>query len=147
MPLTGVKMAENKTRENRASVKAFLDGVQDPQKRKDCKAIARMMREATGKRARMWGSSIVGFDKYEYRYESGRTGTHMQAGFSPRAQNIAIYIMPGFSKYGAHMKKLGKYKTGKSCLYIKKLADVDDDVLARLIRDSVIDMRKKYGKS
>ena len=125
MPLTGVKMAENKTRENRASVKAFLDGVQDPQKRKDCKAIARMMREATGKRARMWGSSIVGFDEYEYPYESGRTGTHKQTGYSPRAQNITIYSMPGFSKYGAHKKKLCKHKTGKKTLYIKKLAHID----------------------
>ena len=139
-------MAELKTRQTKASVTEFLNGITDKQKRADCKAIAKMMREATGKRAKMWGASIVGFDRYDYTYASGRSGTFMMTGFSPRAQNIAVYIMPGFSKFDSHMKKLGKHKTGKSCLYIKRLSDVDEKVLARLIRDSVKEMRRKYGE-
>jgi hypothetical protein len=103
-----------------------------------------MMRAATGKRARMWGPSIVGFDRYDYQYASGRSGTFMMTGFAPRAQNIAVYVMPGFSEYGALLKKLGKHSTGKSCLYIKRLSDVDTKVLATLIERSVKDMRRKY---
>lgn len=138
-------MAELKTKETRASVSKFLSTIEDGKKRADCKAIAKIMREATGKTAKMWGKSIVGFDKYDYTYASGRSGTFMITGFSPRAQNITIYIMPGFSKFGALMKKLGKYKTGKSCLYIKRLEDVDEEVLTRLIRDSIREMRRLYG--
>jgi len=137
-------MAELKTRENKASVTDFINKIDDKQKRADCRAIAKMMRDATGKRAKMWGATIVGFDKYDYNYESGRSGTFMQTGFSPRAKNITVYIMPGFSKYSSLMKKLGKYKTGKSCLYINRLEDVDRKVLARLIRESVKEMRRRY---
>jgi len=139
-------MAELKTKENKASVTAFINSVADRQKRADCRAIAKMMREATGKRAKMWGASIVGFDRYDYTYASGHSGSFMITGFAPRAQNISVYIMPGFSKYGAMMKKLGKYKTGKSCLYIKRLADVDAKILSRLIRESVREMRRRYVK-
>ena len=103
-----------------------------------------MMREATGKRAKMWGTSIVGYGRYDYLYESGRSGTFMVTGFSPRAQNLTIYIMPGFSKFNSLMKNLGKYKTGKSCLYIKKLDDVDNQVLQKLITASVREMRRLY---
>lgn len=137
-------MAELKTKENKASVTAFIGKIDDKQKRADCKAIANMMREATGERAKMWGASIVGFGRYDYEYESGRSGTFMQTGFSPRARNIAIYIMPGFSNYSSLMAKLGKYKTGKSCLYINRLGDVDKKVLERLIRESVREMRRRY---
>ncbi len=137
-------MAELKTKATKASVTAFIKGIKDPQKRADCRVIARMMREATGKRAKMWGSSIVGYDRYDYTYASGRSGTFMMTGFSPRAQNIAVYIMPGFSKFGALLKKLGKHSTGKSCLYIKRLSDVDEKILARLIDGSVKEMRRKY---
>ena len=137
-------MAELKTKQNQASVADFLKQIDDRQKRADCKAIGKMMRDATGKRARMWGASIVGFDKYDYQYESGRSGTFMQTGFSPRAKNITVYIMPGFDGFASLMKKLGKYKTGKSCLYINRLEDVDQKVLARLIRDSVREMRRRY---
>jgi hypothetical protein len=140
-------MAELKTRETKASVTAFLNSIEDRRKRADCKLIAKMMREATGKRARMWGSAIVGYDRYDYRYASGRSGTFMITGFSPRAQNIAVYIMPGFSKFGPLLAKLGKHSTGKSCLYIKRLADVDQKVLAQLITKSVQAMRRKYGSS
>jgi hypothetical protein len=139
-------MAELKTKENKTSVTVFLNGIEDRQKRADCKAIAKMMRDATGRRAKMWGTAIVGFDKYDYKYESGRSGTFKITGFSPRAQNISVYIMPGFKKFGALMKKLGKYKTGKPCLYIKRLADVDQKVLSRLIIDSVKEMRRIYEK-
>ncbi len=137
-------MAEQKTKASKASVTKFLSAIEDKKKRSDCRAIAKMMRDATGKRAQMWGAAIVGYDKYEYKYASGRSGTFMITGFSPRAQNISIYIMPGFSKFSKLMNKLGKYKTGKSCLYIKNLEDVDEKVLARLIKESVEVMRRRY---
>lgn len=139
-------MAENKTKQTNASVAGFLASIDDRQRRADCKTIAKMMREATGKRARMWGTSIVGYDKYDYHYESGRSGSFMMTGFSPHAKNISIYIMPGFDKFAGLMKKLGKHKTGRSCLYINSLEDVDEKVLARLIRDSVREMHRRYGK-
>lgn len=103
-----------------------------------------MMRRATGKRARMWGSSIIGFGKYHYKYESGREGDYALVALSPRKQNLVVYIMPGFDTFPALMKKLGKYKTGKSCLYLNKLDDVDHAVLEQLIGDSVKVMRKRY---
>jgi len=139
-------MAELKTTENKASVREFLASIDDKQKRADCKVIARMMQEATGKRAKMWGKTIVGFDKYNYQYESGHTGSAAITGFSPRAQNISVYIMPGFEKFAPLMKKLGKYKTGKSCLYIKRLEDVDQKILGRLIKASVKEMHRRYDK-
>ncbi|MFK7885515.1 MAG: DUF1801 domain-containing protein [Gammaproteobacteria bacterium] len=139
-------MAENKTVATNASVGDFTKGIKDAQKRADCKAIMTMMRAATGKRAKMWGATIVGFGSYDYHYESGRTGSAVLTGLSPRAQNIAIYIMPGFDKYAALLKKLGKHKIGKSCLYIKRLSDVDEGVLNTLIERSVADMNKKYNK-
>jgi hypothetical protein len=137
-------VAENKTKPTKAGVTAFLDSVEDRQKRADCRKVAAMMRRATGKRAKMWGPSIVGFGTYHYKYDSGREGDFMLTGFSPRKQALTVYVMPGFSRYEALMKKLGKYKTGKSCLYIKRLADVDERVLEQLIGKSVKDMRGKY---
>ena len=137
-------MAELKTKQNNASVVAFLNEIADKTKRADCKVVARVMREATGKRAKMWGTSIVGFDSYEYTYESGRSGTWPICGFSPRAQNISIYIMPGFGKFEKILAKLGKHKTAKSCLYIKKLDDVEEAVLSDLITASVKEMRRIY---
>ena len=138
-------MAEPKTKKTNASVSAYLNAIADKQKRTDCKAIAKMMRDATGKGARMWGGSIVGYDSYDYKYASGHEGTWPICCFSPRAQNITIYIMPGFSKFEKQMKKLGKYKTGESCLYIRKLDDVDRKVLGDLITGSVKKMRRMYG--
>ena len=137
-------MAELKTKKTSASVAAYLNAITDKQKRSDCKAVARMMRDATGKRARMWGGSLVGYGSYDYKYASGREGTWFVCGFSPRAQNITIYIMPGFSGFKKLMNKLGKYKTGKSCLYIKKLEDVDQKTLEELIAGSVKEMRRRY---
>jgi hypothetical protein len=137
-------VAEPKTKSSNASVKAFLATVDDPKKRADCEEVARMMRAATGSPAKMWGTSIVGFGTYEYTYESGHSGTWMLCGFAPRKQNLVIYIMSGFARYPALMKEIGKHKTGKSCLYIKKLDDIDRKVLAELIRESVNFMRDKY---
>lgn len=137
-------MADNKTRPTRASVTAFMAAIGDRQMRADAKKVAAMMRRATGKRARMWGPSIVGYGSYHYRYASGREGDFMITGFSPRKQALTIYIMPGFSRFEELMAKLGKYKTGKSCLYIRRLADVDEAVLERLIGESVRYMRAHY---
>ena len=92
----------------------------------------------------MWGKSLIGFDSYQYTYASGKSGEWFICGFSPRKQNLTVYIMPGFSQYEALLSKLGKHKVGKSCLYINKLADVDMDVLAKLIVESVHFMKEKY---
>ena len=137
-------MADNKTRPTRASVTAFMSAIGDRRMRADAKKVAAMMRRATGKRARMWGPSIVGYGSYHYRYASGREGDFMITGFSPRKQALTVYIMPGFSRFEELMAKLGKYKTGKSCLYIRRLADVDEAVLERLIGESVRYMRAHY---
>lgn len=137
-------MAELKTRKTTQSVAAFLSAIEDPARRADCKAIARMMRDATGSRAAMWGAAIVGYGNYDYKYESGREGSWFLTGFSPRKQAISVYIMPGFKRFDRLMSQLGKYKTGKSCLYIKSLADVDSAILRELIELSVKHMRKLY---
>ena len=124
---------------------AFLNAIDDKRKKADAKKVATMMREATGCRAKMWGTSIVGFGEYHYKYASGREGDWALIGFSPRKQNLAVYIMPGFEPFGSLMNKLGKYKTGKSCLYLKTLDDVDVSVLEKLIKQSVKLMRKRYN--
>lgn len=140
-------MAENKTKQTRASVTSFLNSVEDREKRADCKKIAAMMRKATGSRARMWGASMVGFGRYHYKYASGREGDYFLTGFSPRKNDLTLYVMPGFSTFARLLQKLGKHRTGKSCLYIKRLADVDEDVLKQLIDESVQLMRKRYDTS
>lgn len=137
-------MAENKTQPTKVSVTGFLNSIEDPQKRADAKKVAAMMRRITGKRAKMWGPAIVGYGTYHYQYDSGREGDFMVAGFSPRKQALTVYIMAGFSGFDGLMKKLGRHKTGKSCLYIKRLSDVDESVLEKLIEGSVDYMRKKY---
>ncbi len=140
-------MADNKTAANKGSVKDFIDSVENDTRREDARALAKLMRRVSRKRATLWGSSIVGFGKYHYRYDSGREGDIFRVGFSPRKQNMVVYIMPGFSGYAPLMKKLGKHKTGRSCLYINKLADVDMDVLEQLVVRSLEHMEKKYGKA
>ena len=137
-------MAKNKTQPTKASVTAYINAIEDTDRRTDVRKVAAMMRKATGKRARMWGPGIVGYGTYHYRYESGREGDFMITGFASRKQALTVYVMPGFEKFDALMDKLGKYKTGKSCLYIKRLADVDEKVLERLIDESVQYMRKHY---
>ena len=137
-------MAELKTRQTNASVSAFVASIDDPAKRADAKKVAAMMRRATGKRAKMWGTSIVGYGSYHFKYASGREGDFMLTGYSPRKNALTVYIMPGFSRFKSLMGKLGNYKTGKSCLYIKRLTDVDETVLEKLISESVEHMRNKY---
>ncbi|MCA9938991.1 MAG: DUF1801 domain-containing protein [Anaerolineales bacterium] len=126
-------MAELKTQKNDQSVDAFLQTVADERKRQDCYDLLALMQEVTGAEPVMWGSSIIGFGSYHYKYASGREGEWFLTGFAPRKQNLTLYIMAGFDQYGELMSKLGKHSTGKSCLYIKRLADVDQDVLRRLV--------------
>ena len=137
-------MAELKTRQNRRSVRAFLDGIEDKRKRADSREVSKLMAQITGHRPRMWGTSLVGFGRYHYKYASGHEGDAFLTGFSPRKQALTIYIMPGFSRYEPLMKNLGKYRTGKSCLYIKTLDDIDRGILKTLIVRSVRETRKKY---
>ena len=129
-------MAELKTKPTTASVTKFLNGVSDKTRREDCFAVLEMMREVTKEEPKMWGSSIVGFGRHRYKYESGREGEWPIAAFSPRKGDLTLYFTPGFD-IEPEMERLGKYKTGKSCLYIKKLGDVDPKVLKQLVTKSV----------
>ncbi|MCL4832003.1 MAG: DUF1801 domain-containing protein [Caldilineaceae bacterium] len=133
-------MAELKTQQNNASVEAFLHSV-DEKRRDDCFALLELMEEVTGEPATMWGTSIVGFGDYHYKYANGREANWMLVGFSPRKQNLTLYIMSGFDEYDGLLAKLGKHSTGKSCLYIKQLSDVDMDVLRQLVAASVEHMQ------
>ncbi|MFL7838356.1 MAG: DUF1801 domain-containing protein [Candidatus Promineifilaceae bacterium] len=135
-------MAELKTQENDASVDDYLNSVEDEKKREASFKIKGLMEEVTGERARMWGDSIVGFGRYHYKYASGREGDWMLTGFAPRKRNLTLYIMSGFDEYDDLMAKLGKHSTGKSCLYINKLEDIDLDVLRELVGKSVQHMRE-----
>ena len=128
-------MAEMKTKPTKASVEAFLKRV-DEERRDDCRALVKIMKQATRAQPKMWGPNIVGFGSYHYCYDSGREGDWFLVGFSPRKRDLTLYIMSGFSRYDALMAKLGKHKTGKSCLYIKRLSDVDLDVLTELVQRS-----------
>lgn len=135
-------MATNKTKPNRKSVEKFLLGIDNETKREDSLRLLKIMGQITREEPRMWGPSIVGFGTYKYRYESGREGDWFLAGFSPRKQALTLYIMSGFTQHDRLMKKLGTYTTGKSCLYVKKLKDVDLKVLKSLIRESVKHVKK-----
>ena len=125
-------------------MEAFIDAVGHPRRREDAQVLLDLMRRVTGENPVMWGTAIVGYGSYHYRYASGQEGDWPIAGFSPRKQNLSIYIMPGFERYGALLSRLGKHKTGKSCLYINKLADVDMDVLESLVRAAVAEMKRRY---
>ncbi|MCB0621068.1 MAG: DUF1801 domain-containing protein [Saprospiraceae bacterium] len=138
-------MSDLKTTPNNASVEDFLNQVEPEQKRQDAFEILRMMKEVTGAEPQMWGPSIVGFGAYHYKYESGREGDWFLVGFSPRKQNLTLYIMAGFKRYEELLAKLGKHKTGKSCLYLNKLADVDQKVLREMVAASVEYLSKKYS--
>jgi hypothetical protein len=131
-----------KTRRNTGDVEAFLNSVPDEKKRQDSFAILKLMKEVTGAEPEMWGSSIIGFGSYHYKYASGREGDWMLVGFSPRAQNLTLYIMSGFNECDGLLEKLGKHSTGKSCLYIKRMEDVDKAVLKELVRKSVEHMSR-----
>lgn len=135
-----------KTRPEAGDVGAFIDAVEDPRRREDSRVVLEMMRAATGCEPVMWGPGIVGFDRYHYRYDSGREGDMAMVGFSPRKAALVLYILPGFAQYESLLAKLGKFTTGKSCLYVKRLADVDLGVLEALVRASVADMRRRYPR-
>jgi Domain of unknown function (DU1801) len=130
-------MAEAKTRPTGASVADFIAGVPDDVKRADCQKLVKLMQKATGRKAEMWGESIVGFGRYEITYASGSKADWPVVGFSPRKNDLTVYLMEGFDQQQALLAKLGKHKTGKVCLYLKRLADVDAAVLAELIDRSV----------
>lgn len=129
-------MAEMKTKLNDASIEDFLNKVEDEQKRKDSFEIIKMMKQVTKEEPKMWGPSIIGFGSYHYKYESGREGDMPIIGFSPRKQNLTLYVGLGNDSENPLLKKLGKHTTGKGCLYIKKLADIDRTVLQELINES-----------
>jgi hypothetical protein len=130
-------VAELKTKQNDASVEAFLQGVEDPRQRDDAFRVLELMKEITGEPPKMWGTSMIGFGSYHYKYASGREGEWFLTGFSPRKGNLTLYIMPGLDQYGALLQKLGRYKTGKSCLCVKRLDDVDLATLLELVGLSV----------
>lgn len=137
--------AELKTKQNDSSVLEFLQSVEDDHKRRDALEVHSIMEAVTGERGKMWGASIVGYGACRLKYASGRELDWMLTGFSPRKQAITLYIMDGFARYDELLAKLGKYKTGKSCLYIKRLADVDLTVLCELIEASVAHMRAVHA--
>jgi hypothetical protein len=130
-------MAELKTKPNDASVEKFLAGISDETKRKDSLVLLDLMKKVTKSPPKMWGGSIVGFGTYRYKYASGREGEWFAAGFSPRKQNLSLYIMSGFRGHEELLEKLGKHKKGKGCLYVNKLDDIDLSVLRKLVESSV----------
>jgi hypothetical protein len=134
-------MAENKTVPTEADVLAFINNVPDARKREDSLTVLEMMREVTGEEPQMWGSSIVGFGSYHYKYASGREGDMCMTGFSPRKQALTLYIMGGFENYDELMAKLGKHTTGAACLYVKRLSDIDMEVLRELVAKSFAHMK------
>lgn len=135
-------MSEIKTKVNDASVPAFINAVDDPVKKEDSFKLLELFSKITGELPKMWGSSIIGFGQYHYRSEKSRQeGDWMLTGFSPRKQNLTLYIMPGFTGYGDLLENLGKYKTSKSCLYIRTLKDIDLDILEQLIEKSYQDFK------
>jgi len=135
-------MAELKTRKTDASVEKFIKGVTDEKRRKDCLTVLAMMKEITKANPKMWGTSIVGFGSYHYKYASGREGDWFAVGFSPRKQDLTLYLMSGVARHPDLLKKLGKHRTGVGCLYIKSLDDVHLPTLNRLIRESVRSVRQ-----
>ena len=140
------KSAELKTKVNNASVEGFLNSVKDEQTREDCFEILKMMKQVTKEEPKMWGTSIVGFGSYHYKGASGREGDWMLTGFSPRKQNLTLYLMHGFDVHKDLLNKLGKYKTSMGCLYVKKLDDVDKKVLKELVTASVKRMKTLQNK-
>ncbi len=130
-------MAENKTKATTKSVPDFLESIEDPGRKQDCLTIAALMEELSGSKPKMWGESMVGFGDYHYKYASGREGDWFLVGFSPRKQNLTLYIMGYLEFYTDILEGLGKFKHGKGCLYIKKLEDIDLDVLKTLISTSI----------
>lgn len=137
-------MSENKTQPTSADVGAFLKAVAPEKRAQQAQDLDRLFREVTGFAPVMWGESIVGYGRYHYVYKTGREGDFLATGFSPRKANFSIYIMPGYADYGSILGRLGKHKLGRSCLYVNKLADIDLDVLADLIRAGLRDLNTHW---
>lgn len=137
-------MSKNKTQPSERPVTEFLAAIEDEARRRDCEALALMMSEVSGAPAVMWGEAMVGFGQYHYRYATGREGTFFRLGFSPRKRELTIYIMPGYTDFGAQLERLGRHKKGKSCLYLRRLSDVDLGVLRELLEAGWRDMAARY---
>lgn len=137
-------MAKNKTQPSDTPVADFIAGVEPARRADEARVLEQLFREATGFQPRMWGPSIIGYGRYHYRYESGREGDFLATGFSPRKARHSIYILPGYTDFGEILARLGKHKRGKSCLYVNKLADIDLDVLAELIRAGLADLNSTW---
>ncbi len=137
-------MAENKTKVTEASVESYLSAIEDEARRKDCEALAKLMRKATKQPPKMWGASIVGFGHYHYKYASGHEGDSCLTGFSSRKGAISVYLMASFPGREELLLKLGKHKMGKGCLYLRKLSDVDPKILEQLIVGAVAEMKRHY---
>ena len=135
---------ELKTKETEVAVDDFLDAVPDPQRREDARKLRAMMERVSDYPARMWGPTIVGFGSYRYTYASGHSGEMCRTGFSPRAKELVLYVTDGFDSHQALMDRLGKYRTGKCCLYVKRLSDVDESVLEALIAEGLAHLRERY---
>ena len=140
-------MAENKTKPTKSSVTAFLNKIRDKQLRDDCFAILKMMQKVSHSEPVMWGSAIIGFGIYHYVYESGREGDTVVIGFSPRKQNISIYLMGGLNKLESELSRLGKYKTGKGCLYIKSLSDVNVAILKEVFTKACKEAQRRSAQT
>ena len=137
-------MAENKTRPTEVSVAEFLNAIPHPTRRADGLALDALFRKVTGYTPQMWGPTMVGYGSYDYVYETGHSGTSLATGFSPRKANLVLYILPGYARLGDMLTRLGKHKIGKSCLYINKLADVDMEVVAEIIRAGLDDLATRW---
>jgi hypothetical protein len=140
-------VAENKTRPTKVPVDVFLSSLGDEERRRDSRKVLQIMRRLTKAEPRMWGPSIVGFGSYHYVYESGREGDAPIVGFAPRGREMTLYVLADFARRDALLGKLGKHRTSKWCLYIRRLADVDATVLEKLVAASVADSRKRYPTS
>lgn len=140
-------MAENKTKVTEASVESYLAAIADEARRKDCERLAALMAKVTKHAPKMWGPSIVGYGSYHYRYESGREGDMCLAGFSSRKGDITVYLATSFPGREELLSRLGKHKTGKACLYFRKLGDVDLDLLGQLVAGSVEEIIRRHGQA
>lgn len=137
-------MAENKTKATEVAVADFIAAVEPPERREEAARLNALFREVTGFAPKMWGPSIIGYGRYRYRYESGREGEMCATGFSPRGKAISVYILPGYQDYTPILARLGKHKTGKACLYINRLADVDEAVLGELVAAGLRDLNARW---
>ena len=140
-------MTQNKTKVTETSVESYFSTIKDESRRKDCEALARLMTRVTKQRPKMWGTSIVGFGSYHYKYDSGREGDSCLTGFSSRKGDISVYLVASFPGQQELLSKLGKHRMGKGCLYVRKLSDVDRTVLEQLVAGTVAERKRRYGDS